>query len=130
IPMNRRKFLKHAATVPALPALAPLIASLPSARTQKASSAAGTVTWPFRRVRPSHTDWPSPAMWDALKKQVGGRLVPVADPLAPCKASPAEPACATRLDELKNPFWLNEQPGATHLSGWLDAWTSSPSVYA
>jgi len=65
-----------------------------------------------------------------LKQQVGGRLIPVADPFAPCKSAPSSPACATRLDELKNPFWLSEQAGSTHLSGWLDAWTSAPSVYA
>ena len=127
--MDRRKFLKHAATLPALPALAPLIAKIsPAQKAAATASAKGA----FRRVRPSDPDWPTPAMWDSLKKQVGGRLIPVADPLAPCKTSPTpnSPACATRLDELKNPFWLNEQPGATHLSGWLDAWTSSPSVYA
>jgi len=132
--MNRRKFLKYAATLPAIPALAPLIATIsPAARPILAAAPAK----PFRRVRPSDPDWPTPAQWDALKKQVGGRLISVADPLAPCSpesaATPSSSptaACAARLDELKNPFWLNEQHGATHLCGWLDAWTSSPSVYA
>src|SRR6476469_6933507 len=99
IPMDRRKFLKHAATLPALPALAPLIAKI-SPRQKTAATAAK----PFRRVRPSDPDWPTPAMWDSLKKQVGGRLIPVADPLAPCKPSPADATCTTRLADLKNPF--------------------------
>jgi hypothetical protein len=80
--MNRRKFLKHAATVPALPALAPLIGKLPFVPAQKAAAAAK----PFRRVRPSDPDWPTPAMWDALKKQVGGRLIP--SPIPSRRASP------------------------------------------
>ncbi|HEY1251077.1 MAG TPA: FAD-dependent oxidoreductase [Thermoanaerobaculia bacterium] len=116
--MNRREFLKHAASLPALPALSPLLnAMAPSAKT-------------FRRVRPADPDWPSAAAWDALKEKVGGRLIPVADPLSPCRPVPSSPACAARLDDLKNPFWLGEQPGATQISGWLDAWTSAPSVYA
>jgi len=117
--MNRRKFLKHVGAIPALSAFFPLLGKF----APKASE-------PFRRVRPNDPAWPSSAMWDGLKQQVGGRLIPVADPLAPCKSAPSGSACATRLGELKNPFWLNEQPGSTHLSGWLDAWTSSPSVYA
>src|SRR5262249_42091374 len=121
--MNRRKFLKQVA---ALPAFSPFFRIAPA---QKAAMKAAD-TKRFRRVRPSDKAWRAPGMGDGLKKQVGGRLVPVADPLAPCKPAPSSPACATRLDELKNPFWLNEQAGSTHLSGWLDAWTSAPSVYA
>ncbi len=127
--MNRRKFLKHAATVPALPALSPLLARLSPAGKPKATPAAGGTT-PFRRVRLSDPDWPSSAKWDALKKQVGGRLVPAADPFAPCNPTPSSAACEARMAELKNPYWLDEQPGATEISGWLDAWTSAPSVYA
>ena len=124
--MNRRKFLKHAASLPALPALAPLLGKI-----GPQSKATPTAKPGFRRVRPSDPDWPTPAMWDALKKQVGGRLVPVADPFAPCKSVPAgSPVCTERMAELKNPFWLSETAGATQIAGWLDAWTSAPSVYA
>src|SRR4029453_14877346 len=35
-----------------------------------------------------------------------------------------------RLQEMKNPYFISEQPGGTQLSGWLDAWTPAPSVYA
>jgi len=126
--MNRRQFLKHAAMVPALPALSPLIAKTPAH--PKTAGAAGARA-AFRRVRPSDPGWPTAAQWDALKSQVGGRLISVTDPFAPCKTSPASSAaCVDRMAELKNPFWLSETPGATQSAGWLDAWTSAPSVYA
>src|SRR5690242_16552250 len=125
--MNRRKFLKHAASFPVLPALAPLLAKI--SPQQISTPTAGRSA--FRRVRPSDPGWPTAAQWDALKNQVGGRLIPVTDPLAPCKSSPASSAaCVDRMAELKNPFWLSETPGATQIAGWLDAWTSVPSVYA
>jgi FAD/FMN-containing dehydrogenase len=117
--MNRRKFLKHFGAIPALSAFSPLLGKL----APKASE-------PFRRVRPIDPGWPSSAMWDKLKQQVGGRLVPVTSPLAPCTSAPDSADCAARLQEMKNPYFISEQPGGTQLSGWLDAWTSSPSVYA
>jgi FAD/FMN-containing dehydrogenase len=123
--MDRRKFLKHAATLPALPALAPLLGKLAPKPTPAASAR------PFRRIRPADPGWPTAAQWDALKRQVGGRLIPVADPFGPCKSAPASSAaCTERMAELKNQFWLSDQPGATQIAGWLDAWTSAPSVYA
>jgi FAD/FMN-containing dehydrogenase len=125
--MNRRKFLKRVAALPALPALAPLLAKIKPA--QKATPAAKLAAKSFRRVRPSDPGWPTTAQWDSLKKQVGGRLIPVADPFAPCKAA-SSPACTERMAELKNQWWLSDTPGATQIAGWLDAWTSAPSVYA
>jgi FAD/FMN-containing dehydrogenase len=65
-----------------------------------------------------------------LKQDVGGRLIPVTSPLAPCKEAPGSAASLARLQELKNPYFIGEQPGGTQVAGWLDAWTSTPSVYA
>jgi FAD/FMN-containing dehydrogenase len=31
---------------------------------------------------------------------------------------------------LRNPYYLGDQPGLTQTSGWVDGWTSTPSVYA
>ncbi len=31
---------------------------------------------------------------------------------------------------MANPYFIGDQPGGTQTSGWLDAWTSAPSVYA
>src|SRR5262249_37618489 len=50
--------------------------------------------------------------------------------LAPCKGAAESAACSLRLEELKNPYFLSDQPGVTQLAGWLDAWTPAPSVYA
>src|SRR5271155_681937 len=41
-------------------------------------------------------------------------------------ASPAAPVSG----ELKNPFFLQDQAGATQSAGWLGAWTAAPSAYA
>ncbi len=116
--MNRRKFLRHLGSIPALPGIASFLAA-------RAAGAA-----PTRRVRPGDKAWPNAASWDKLKQQVGGRLIPVPSPLAPCGEGPASPACAARIEELRNPYFISEQPGGTQTSGWLDAWTSAPSVYA
>ena len=39
-------------------------------------------------------------------------------------------ACTELFKELKNPYYIGDQPALTQTSGWLDAWTSTPSVYA
>ena len=123
--MNRRTFLKRLGALPALPRLA--AALLP--RTTGIAAAAGKSA-PLRRVRPSDPGWPAPATWETLKQQVGGRLIPVPSPLAPCASAPTSAACATRIGELASPYFIGEQPGGTQTSGWLDAWTSAPSAYA
>ena len=122
--MNRRTFLKRLGAVPALSGLAPWLA-----RFGRVPSPAAGAT-PFRRVRPSDRDWPSEAEWAKLGQQVGGRLTPVVSPLAPCTSAPGSAACNARLEEMQNPYFLADEAGATQLSGWLGAWTSSPSAYA
>ena len=116
--MNRRRFLRRLAAIPALPAFSPLLARLYPAVS------------PFSRVRPTDAAWPSAASWEKLKEQVGSRLIPVPSLLAPCKDAPASAACATRIKDLGNPYFIGEQPAGTQTSGWLDAWTRAPSVYA
>ena len=85
---------------------------------------------PGHRVRPGDPSWPSAASWDRLNRDVGGRLMPVQSPLAPCRAVPGSPSCAEVVRRLKNPYYLGDQPGLTQTSGWVDGWTSAPSVYA
>ena len=72
------------------------------------------------RVRPHMPGWPSPAEWAALRSKLGGRLAPVTIPKL-------ARAAADRL--LTDPFYLSDQPGLTQVSGWVDAWQSSPSAY-
>ncbi|HEU4734377.1 MAG TPA: FAD-binding protein, partial [Kofleriaceae bacterium] len=80
--------------------------------------------------RPGQACWPSAADWQALRAQVHGRLEEVHAPLEPCRTDPASPACSSALASITNPFYLQDQPGGTEVTGWLDAWTPAPSAYA
>ena len=51
-------------------------------------------------------------------------------PLAACQKEPNGVACQEVLKQLKNPYYIGDQPGLTQTSGWVDAWMSAPSVYA
>ena len=121
--MNRRTLLKLAATSSVL------AAGMPPTRSSAdpASALTGTTT---RRVRPSDPSWPSLADWEGLNQAVGGRLVKVESPLAACADKPDTPACQELLRNLRNPFFIGDQPWATQSTGWADAWMSAPSVYA
>src|SRR5919106_2688447 len=82
------------------------------------------------RVRPGDPAWPSQASWDRLSREVGGRLIEVRSPLAACVDAPSSSACARIFKELRNPYYLGDEVGLTQSLGWVDAWTSRPSVYA
>jgi FAD/FMN-containing dehydrogenase len=112
--MNRRDFLKSTAALPALP----LVAGCKSAAPRAAVS----------RARPGTPAWPSPADWDQLSRAVGGRLIKIESPLTACQNDPQ--ACADLFAKLKNPFYIGDNPALTQTSGWVDAWTSKPSVFA
>ncbi|MGC1547324.1 MAG: FAD-dependent oxidoreductase [Rhodanobacter sp.] len=122
--MNRRELLKAALTVPLLPLIGARVFA-------PAAWAAGVPVGSVRsRVRPGDPGWPSAARWDQLNRDVGGQLIKVQSPFATCGTEPEGAACAEALRELKNPFYIGDQPGLTQTSGWVDAWTSQPSVYA
>jgi FAD/FMN-containing dehydrogenase len=101
--MNRRAFLRAigaAALIPILPRR--LLASTN-----------------FRRRRPSDATWPSQSAWKQLNEAVGGNLIPVDFPVTKL------------LDEnIRNPYYIGDQPGLTETLGWVDAWATKPSVYA
>jgi FAD/FMN-containing dehydrogenase len=120
--MDRRTLLKLVATSSLLSAGLP-----PPSSANPASTQTGPTKW---RVRPGDPDWPSPAEWNRLKESVGGRLINVESPLAACTSNPDTPACQELLRNLRNPFFIGDQPWGTQSSGWVDAWVSSPSVYA
>jgi len=61
---------------------------------------------------------------------VGGRLIQVTSPFANCGASRTDEGCSEALKQVKNPYFLGDEPALTQSSGWVDAWTSQPSVYA
>ena len=118
--MKRRSFLKGLA---AIPLISSVLRYLP--RSMQAALASPTV----RRVGPSDPLWPTAASGEKLKQQVGGQLIPVSSPLAPCKEAPGSAECAARVEEMRNPYFIGEQAGGTQTSGWLDGWTSAPSAY-
>lgn len=117
--MNRRTLLVRAALTALAPVLAPACA--PSA-----PPAAVAV----RRVRPGDPAWPDAASWERLNRETGGQLVKVQSPITECLGAPQRPACAEFFRRAKNPYYLGDEAGLTQTLGWVDAWTSKPSVYA
>jgi hypothetical protein len=117
--MNKRAFLKAIGSVALLP-------MLPRRLLADAAPAASG----FRRRRPSDAAWPSQADWKRLNDAVGRNLIRVDSPIS-VLGTDADGAAAKELAaNLKNPYYIGEQPGLTQSSGWLDAWASKPSVYA
>ncbi|MEO8742868.1 MAG: FAD-binding protein [Lysobacteraceae bacterium] len=117
--MQRRSLLKGLAAIPAL-------ALLPQRLLAKAVAEQLTL----RRVRPSDPAWPSAASWQKLDDAVGGNLIKVQSLGAACRVDAKAAACLDTVNNLSNPFYLGDQPAGTQVSGWLDAWTPAPSVYA
>ena len=116
--MNRRRLLKAIAALPFARVLLPTAAN---------SAAANS---PVSRVRPGDPAWPSEAAWEQLDREVGGRLIKVRSPLAACVGVPFDANCVELFKRLKNPYFLGDEVGLTQSLGWVDAWTSRPSVYA
>ncbi|HEY6455904.1 MAG TPA: FAD-binding oxidoreductase [Steroidobacteraceae bacterium] len=115
---DRRELLKSAGSLLLLPVL------------PRGLPANAAVSTNLHRVRPSDTAWPSQAAWRQLKAEVGGNLLPVYFPLNELKAAPNSAAAGLLLKDLRNPYWVADQPGLTQTLGWVDAWATSPSVYA
>src|SRR5215831_7013394 len=84
----------------------------------------------FRRVRPSDAGWPSPSAWQSLNNEVEGNLIPVEFPLAACIKDLESAQCKALFSNIKNPYYVGDQPGLTQTLGWVDAWFTKPSVYA
>ena len=123
--MNKRNFLKAAATLPLLPVL--YSAGLSSAWGESPTRPAMLLR---RRVRPGDPHWPSQAAWSELDHAVGGRLLKLESPFAGCSATPVGAACNEALAHMHNAFYVGDQPALTQSSGWADAWVSRPSAYA
>lgn len=85
---------------------------------------------PVRRVRPCDPAWPSRESWQHLKDAVEGHLLEVSPLLGSCARAPEGPECRDASQNLRNPFYIGDQPAGTQVSGWHDAWRPAPSVYA
>jgi FAD/FMN-containing dehydrogenase len=117
--MRRRDVLKALAGAPFVIGTSGRTAAAPS-------EAVG----PMHRARPGDPGWPSAARWEELRQQTSGRLIAVHSPLADCREAPNGPACREVFNELKNPYYIGDEIGLTQTTGWFDAWTFMPSVYA
>ena len=70
-----------------------------------------------------YDNWPSTEAWEQLRRAVGNRLIRPTQPWARLKPG--------RIPKrLFNPWYLEEQPGATQSTGMYKAWTSTASEYA
>jgi FAD/FMN-containing dehydrogenase len=114
--MDRREFVCGMAALPLLAVRSPAVA---------VPKRGG-----WNRVRPGGRGWPAPGDWNALKRDVGGRLVKLRSPLDACRADVRAAGCDDLFRELENPFFLRDEPALTQSSGWADAWTTAPSAYA
>ena len=112
--MNRRAFLKAIGSAALLPMLSRRL----------------WADTPFRRVRPYDAAWPSKSAWKQLNEAVGGNLIAVDFPLSILKTNPDSDAARALLKNLKNPYYIGDQAGLTETLGWVDAWSTQPSVYA
>ena len=63
----------------------------------------------------------------ALTAKVGGRLLDVRAPLAACLAGGDEQECTAALASLRNPYAIEDNPGAFQTTGWHGAHVSSHS---
>lgn len=123
--MDRRSLLKNAGKLALLGATAGN-ATRP-ARAQEAQSAASHRA---RKVRPYDPEWPSAAEWDELRKAVGGRMQRVESIVASAMNGRDAALSDQAVKQLGNPYFIQDHAGGTQSQGWIDAWTSAPSVHA
>ena len=119
--MDRRKFVKNTALLSAISLGGSSFFAAPEKKHLHANN--------FTRVRPGDPKWPSAESWEQLKKSVNGNLIKIQSPLAACRLSPESDGCKEVFKNLKNPYYIGDNPALTQTSGWLDAWRSEPSVY-
>ena len=120
--INRRKILKGAILLPILPIGGSSIFAFSENFFEK--------SYKFNRVRPGDPLWPSDEKWEQLNKAVSGNLAKLESPLVSCQTSAGNVACDDLFKNLKNPYFIGDNPALTQSSGWLDAWRSEASVYA
>ncbi|MFZ0213832.1 MAG: FAD-binding oxidoreductase [Candidatus Acidiferrales bacterium] len=132
--MDRRTFLKRSGLAALLPLWARELQGEEKGVARDAKNAgarnAASARAGFRRRRPSDADWPSKAAWKRLNNAVDGNLIPVEFPIAACVNDVDSATCKSLITNIKNPYYIGDQPGLTQTLGWVDAWFTKPSVYA
>ena len=65
--------------------------------------------------------------WESLRRQIGDRLIDIRSPLIE-NARNGGAGAKDLFERLKNPYYLADEPSLTQSLGWVDAWTSRPSL--
>lgn len=86
--------------------------------------AAATSRWTL----PGSREWPSDSKWQALARELRGELIAVDYPFSPGNAG--TPHQAEAMANLRNAFYVGDEPALTQTSGWVDGWACVPSPYA
>lgn len=68
--------------------------------------------------------------FSALAQKVGDRLLHVQAPLRACLSGGDVPGCTKALASLRNPYAIEDDPGAFHTTGWLGAYDARHSPVA
>lgn len=82
----------------------------------------------YSKDKGTKSSWPTPEEWQQLKESVDGRLIKVESPFDKHDADPK--AIDRLLQQLQNPFAIQEYPWGTQSTGWLNAWSTTASPYA
>lgn len=93
-------------------------------RTFLQSAASAAIVSPFAPALALASQAPA---WAALKRRLGKRLIDIHSPLVEC-ANKGGTGAEALFAELKNPYYLSDEPSLTQTLGWIDAWTSTPSL--
>jgi FAD/FMN-containing dehydrogenase len=76
---------------------------------------------------PAHVDGIDGLDTSVLSDRVEGRLFRARSPLAACLVDGDSEACARALADLQNPFFVEDEPGTAHTTGWRGAFEVGPS---
>ena len=82
------------------------------------------------RCLSSQNCWPSEQKWHDLAEHLDGNLIKPNSLTSACQQNSQSESCMRELQNMKNPFFVQSNPGGTQTQGWLNAWDTTPSVYA
>ncbi|MED7788582.1 FAD-binding protein [Francisella sp. 19X1-34] len=82
------------------------------------------------RCLPSQSCWPTKEQWSTFAKSLKGKLIKPLAPLDKCKLNSDSKDCKASIVKIKNPFYLQSDPGRNESQGWYGAWSNNASSYA
>ncbi|WP_150466515.1 FAD-dependent oxidoreductase [Francisella sp. SYW-9] len=82
------------------------------------------------RCLPSQSCWPTKVQWEHFSKSLKGKLIQPSTSLDKCNSDINSKDCKISLAKVKNPFYLQSDPGRNESQGWYGAWINKASAYA